>query len=422
MNARENLLRSLSHQQPERVPMDIGGTFVTTMHVSCVDALRRHFGLKGPARLAHPGNMTGIVDDDLKEALGCDVQELPGEFNAFGFRNENWKEWRIPQGVDILVPGDFNVTGDGRGGYYLYPQGDITAPPSGHMPEDGYYFDAIVRQDPIDDDSLNPEDNLQEFTEMGEETLAYFGREAAAAVRTGRGVAANFGGTAIGNVANLPATHLKHPRGIRNLEEWYVSTMIRQDYLHEVFTRQTDIALRNLERLNRAVGSNVDVVVVCGSDFGIQTGPFCSTELFRELYMPYYQKVNGWIHRNTAWKTFKHSCGGIEPLLPSLIESGFDIINPVQCSAAGMEPVHLKQVYGKDIVFWGGGVDTQHVLPFGTPDEVRSQVLKQCEIFAPDGGFVFASVHCIQAKTPVENIVAMINAVRTFNGEPEVHP
>jgi uroporphyrinogen-III decarboxylase len=132
--------------------------------------------------------------------------------------------------------------------------------------------------------------------------------------------------------------------------------------------------------------------------------------------MPYYQRVNCWIHENTGWKTFKHSCGAVEQLMIHFIEAGFDIINPVQCSAAGMEPEKLKAGYGEDLVFWGGGVDTQDVLPFGTPKTIREQVLRRCEIFSRNGGFVFNSVHNIQAKTPVENIVSMIEAVKEFNG------
>jgi uroporphyrinogen-III decarboxylase len=151
---------------------------------------------------------------------------------------------------------------------------------------------------------------------------------------------------------------------------------------------------------------------ICGTDFGTQISTFCSSDTFRDIYMPYYKKVNSWIHENTSWKTFKHSCGAIEPFIPLLIESGFDILNPVQCSARGMDPALLKQKYGKDIVFWGGGIDTQQLLPFGTPDQIRRQVKERCEIFGKDGGFVFNSIHNIQANTPTENIVAIFEALK----------
>jgi uroporphyrinogen-III decarboxylase len=164
------------------------------------------------------------------------------------------------------------------------------------------------------------------------------------------------------------------------------------------------------------MGRLVDIIFICGADFGTQNSTFCSEDTFRELYMPYYKKINDWIHKNTAWKTFKHSCGAIEPFMKLFIEAGFDIINPVQCSAKGMDPKILKDRYGDKLVFWGGGVDTQWVLPFGTMEEIRQQVLERCKIFSHNGGFVFNAIHNIQANTPVENIAAMIKAVKEFNG------
>jgi uroporphyrinogen-III decarboxylase len=139
-------------------------------------------------------------------------------------------------------------------------------------------------------------------------------------------------------------------------------------------------------------------------------------ETFRELYGPYYGRINGWIHAHTPWKSFKHSCGAIADLIPSFIEAGFDILNPVQISAAGMDSQKLKSEFGKDIVFWGGGVDTQKTLAFGAPEEVRAEVLSRCETFARGGGYVFTSVHNVQADVPVLNIVSMIDAVAEFNG------
>ena len=155
---------------------------------------------------------------------------------------------------------------------------------------------------------------------------------------------------------------------------------------------------------------------LCGTDFGTQTSSFCSVATFRELWLPYYKRLCDWIHRHTTWKVFKHSCGSVERFYESFIDAGFDIVNPVQCSATGMDPEVLKARYGDRLVFWGGGVDTQKTLPFGTPAEVREQVLRRCEIFAPGGGFVFNAIHNIQAGTPVENVVAMFDAVHEFNG------
>ena len=227
---------------------------------------------------------------------------------------------------------------------------------------------------------------------------------------------ATFGGTALGDIALVPGPFMKHPKGIRDVTEWYISTLTRQDYIHKIYERQTEIALANLEKLHKAVGGLVDAVFVCGTDFGGQSSLICSPEIFRELYLPYYKQINGWIHSHTAWKTFKHSCGAVEPLLEYFIGAGFDILNPVQCSAAGMEAEGLKSRYGSRLTFWGGGVDTQKVLPFGTPLEVREQVLRRCEIFSGEGGFVFNTIHNVQAKTPVENLAALFAALKEFNG------
>ena len=157
-------------------------------------------------------------------------------------------------------------------------------------------------------------------------------------------------------------------------------------------------------------------MVICGTDFGTQQSTFCSEKAYRDLWLPHYRKMNDWIHANTKWKVFKHSCGAVVSLLDAFIDSGFDIFNPVQCSAEGMDPVELKQRFGSRLTYWGGGVDTQQVMPFGTSEEVRAQVLKRCEIFSTDGGFVFNAIHNVQAKTPTENVVAMIEAVHEFNG------
>lgn len=241
-----------------------------------------------------------------------------------------------------MVSKHYKTTKDEKGNTYIYPEGDTTCAPSGHMPYGGYYFDGIERSEEVDDDELDVNDNLEEFGPVTEEDIAYYKRELSAARATGRAVVVNFGGTGIGDIAIVPGPGLKNPRGIRSIEEWYISTVTRQDYLHEVFEKETDITLKNFERLNAEVGDLVDVAFICGTDFGTQIGTFCSAQTFQELYMPYYKKVNNWVHKNTGWKTFKHCCGAVESFMDLFIEAGFDIINPVQCSAAGMDPELMR--------------------------------------------------------------------------------
>lgn len=417
MTSRERVIAAVNHREPDLIPMDFGSTAVTGIHVSCVASLRDYFGLeKRPVKVHEPYQMLGFVDDDLQKAMGLDVDGFYRRKTIFGFPIGNWKEWRTPQGLEVLVPGEFNTAVDQQGYILIYPEGDRSAPPSGRMPKGGYFFDTIVRQEPIDDDHLNVEDNLEEFSLLTGEEIAEIAADLREVGRSGRAVMASLGGTAFGDIALVPAPFLKKPKGIRDISEWYLSTRARRDYIHQIFSRQCEIALANLAKIATVAGNAIDAVFICGTDFGTQTSAFCSEATFRDLYYPYYKQVNGWIHAHTPWKTFKHSCGSVRRFVPAMIEAGFDILNPVQCSATGMDAQELKSEYGSRLVFWGGGIDTQKVLPFGTPDEVRKQVLDRCRIFGQGGGFVFNTVHNIQACTPVENIVAMLDAVHDFSG------
>jgi hypothetical protein len=417
ITGRAPVLAALERRPSGRISIDCGSTSVTGMHVSTVAALRRHYGLEpGPVKVIDPGAMLGEVAADLQQAMGVDTEGIRPRTVRFGFPAAGWKPWRLDDGLEVFVPGGFNPTVDANGDTLMHPGGDVTAPASARMPKDGYFFDAIIRQEPFDEDSLRPEDNLEEYGPVSEEDLDHWEAVARRAAATGRAVVASFGGTAFGDISLVPGIGLRHPKGIRDITEWYMSIRSRREFIHRVFEGQCEIALSNLERIAARVGDLVDVVNVCGTDFGTQTSSFCSVATFRELWLPVYKRVNDWIHAHTHWKTFKHSCGAVSKFLPSFIDAGFDILNPVQCSAAGMDPAELKSRYGGQLVFWGGGVDTQGVLPFGTPQEVREQVLRRCDIFAPGGGFVFAAIHNIQAGTPLANIVAMIDAVGEFNG------
>jgi hypothetical protein len=416
VSSRDRLRTALEHREPDRIPLDFGSTAVTGIHVSCVAALRDYYGLApGPVKVHEPYQMLGLVEDDLRAAMGLDVIGVFPRKAKFGFPVADWKEWNF-RGLEVLVPGDFRTRTEPNGDILIYPEGDETAAPSGRMPLGSAFFDTIIRQPEIDDERLDPADNLEEFGPISEEDLDHIERSVRAACGSGYGVAATFGGTSFGDIALVPAPSLKNPKGIRDVAEWYMSTRTRRGYIHRIFERRCEIGIENLARIHARIGDAVDCVFVCGTDFGTQTSAFCSVATFRELWFPYYKRVNDWVHANTAWKCFKHSCGSVERFFESFIEAGFDIINPVQCSAAGMEPAGLKRKYGSRLVFWGGGVDTQKTLPFGTPQEVREEVLRRCEIFAPGGGFVFNSIHNLQAGTPVENIVAMLDAVHEFNG------
>ncbi|NMC21779.1 MAG: methyltransferase, partial [Thermogutta sp.] len=405
MSSRQRVLAALRHEEPDYVPLDLGGSAVTGMHVSSVYLLRQAMGLDPPGtpvKVVEPYQMLGEIDDRLVHALGVDVLPLGRRKNMFGFENKDWKPWRLWDGTPVLVPGDFNTDPEPNGDILMYPEGDRSAPPSGRMPKNGFYFDTIVRQEPIDDDHLNPEDNLEEFTPIEDDELQWLACEAERLRQDGdRAILANFGGTAFGDIALVPAPFLKHPKGIRDVAEWYMSTASRFDYVYAVFERQCEIGIRNLERAYEAVGDRVDAVFITGTDFGQQQGPFISPASYRRLFKPFHRRVNDWIHGHTPWRTFIHSCGSVTAFLDDFVEAGFDILNPVQCSAAGMDAAVLKRKYGDKLTFWGGGVDTQKTLPFGSPDDVRWEVRERIRTFSPGGGFVFNTVHNVQAGVPV---------------------
>lgn len=412
MNSKEVLQATLAHREPDRLCVDFGSTAVTGMHVRMVGLLREHFGLAPrPVKVCEPYQMLGEIEEDLLDVLGIDTISLHGPGNLFGFRNEGWKPFTAPWGQELLVPERFETTTDTNGDLLIFPKGDRTVPPSGRMPVGGFFFDTIVRQPPVDEDALDPADNLEEFTVLDQDALEWYHAEADRVKDRGRGVVTGGPGTAFGDIALVPAPFLTHPKGIRDIEEWYVSVVARPDYVHAVFEQQCRIALKNLELIHHAVGDTVDALFVCGTDFGTQHSQFCSVDTFNSLYAPYYRRVNDWVHVHTGWKTMKHSCGAVLPFIESFIECGFDALNPVQCSATDMDPVRLKRAFGDRLVFWGGGVDTQKTLPFGTPEEVYREVRERIDIFAPGGGFVFDAIHNVQANTPVDNVVAMFQAV-----------
>ena len=422
MNSRQRVVEAINHKEPDRVPLDIGGGPTSGMHVSSVYLLRQalHLDPPGtPVKVIEPYQMLGEIKPDMIQKLGVDVISLGGRKNMFGFENRDWKPWTFFDGTPVLVPEAFNTVPETNGDILMYPEGDHSAPPSGRLPAGGYYFDGIVRQPPIDDYKLDPRDNLEEFTLLTKEDLEYLHNESIRLdEQTDLAVLANFGGTAFGDIALVPAPNLKNPKGIRDVAEWYMSSVTRRDYIYKVFEGQCEIALKNLECIHEAVGERITAIFMSGTDFGMQTRPLISPKAYRSLYMPFQKTLNDWVHKNTTWKVFIHCCGSILPLIPDMIEAGFDIFNPVQTSAANMDPQVLKDRFGSEITFWGGGIDTQTTLPFGKPEEVRRQVQERIQIFGKGGGFVFNTIHNVQAGIPIDNLLALYQAVQDYRAYP----
>jgi hypothetical protein len=422
VSSRERLSLILSHTEADRVPLDLGGSGTTGMHVDSVYLLRQALGLDPPGmpvKVIEPFQMLGEIALDLIGALRVDVVPLEKPVTMFGFRNEGWKPWTTFGGTPVLVPEGFSTEPDASGDILLYPQGDRSALPSGRMPKGGFYFDAIIRQPTVDDATLKVEDNLEEFGPISERDLAYLKDEAERLYTTSdKAILLSPGGSSFGSFSATPGPGLKHPKGIRSVEEWQMSTITRRDHLIKIFERQGEIGLANLQKIADAVGNRVTAVITSYTDFGMQNGPFISPQTYRALYKPFNKAVNDWVHQHTTWKTFTHCCGSVRALLPDFVEAGFDILNPVQTSAAHMDPVELKKTFGEVFTFWGGGIDTQRTLPFGTPEQVREEVRQRIKVFGAGGGFVFNPVHNVQSRAPVENILAMYETVREFGNYP----
>jgi hypothetical protein len=414
MTPRERLTATLNHKPVDRVCVDFGGTAVTGISASIVSRLRSR--LLGDSdyrvRVIEPYQMLGEIDEKLREALGIDVAGVYARTNMFGFENTGWKPFRLFDGTEVMVPRDFNVTADFQGDLLMYPEGDTTVPPCAKMPREGFFFDAISRQEEFTDEDLDPRWNLEEFSLLSERDLEHLRVQAEAISRANMGAIMGIPGTAFGDIALVPALWRKQVHGIRDVEEWYVSTVSRRDYVYKVFEGQCEIAVKNLDVLSKAFGTMVQAVFVTGTDFGAQNGLFISRKAYRDLYMPFHKIINDYIHKHTSWKTFIHSCGCVSDLIPDFIEAGFDILNPVQTSTRGMEPERLKKEYGGDLVFWGGGVDTQRTLPFGSPEDVYREVTDRVHILNEGGGFVFNAIHNIQANVPIENVEALFRALR----------
>lgn len=418
MTSRQRILETINHRQPDRVPVDLGSTGQTGMNASTLYRLRKALGLEEhPIEISEIFQLLGKVDPDMMQYAGADVIGLNNPSNMFGVPDGPLKPFRMPDGTPTLIAqgNEYDVAEDGS--VYMYPQGNRSVGPSGHMPAGGSFFDNINRAPEFDEDDLTPaEDFKDDFGILDDATARYLEDKSKALYEgTDYAIIGNLGGAGLGDSAMVPGPHVLAPKGIRKFDDWLMAHMLYPEYIQEVFEMQTQTMLKNLEIYRQAVGDRIQIVWISGTDFGTQNGEFFRPEVFRELYKPYYQRINDWVHQNTPWKTFYHCCGSIVNYLDDFVEMGVDILNPVQLSARGMDAHMLKEKYGDKLVFWGGGVDTQQTLPFGTPEQVRQQVKERLDILSKGGGYVFAPIHNVVAKTPVENLIAMYEAVKEFN-------
>jgi len=417
-SSRERLNQTLNHLEPDELVVDMGSTSVTGINANALSKLKNILGMKDEKIFINePLQLLGEVDEELRQTLHLDCVDVAGQSTIFGFSNKGKKPWQMQSGLAVDVPLEFNTSVDKAGRTYIYPQGDMSVPPSGMMPKDGFFFDNITRGNTnFDEDTIGAiEDFKNDYTVLNDCQLSELEKTCDNYYQnTGYGLVYSGNLAALGDFAIIPGPSVKHPAGIRDLPNFMMAHSVCPDYVHEVLDMHLEAGLENAKRIFEACGNKIQVMCVSGTDFGTQNGPFMSLDTFREFYKPRYQKINDWIHENTTWKTFYHSCGAIMNFLPDFHECGIDILNPVQLSASGMDGKELKEKWGDKFVFWGGGVDTQKTLPFGNPEAVYEEVSNRLNLFAKGGGYVFNTVHNIQGQTTAENLKAMFDAITDY--------
>jgi uroporphyrinogen-III decarboxylase len=419
MTRREIVLTALQHETPERVPLDFGSTGQTGMNASVVYRLRNYLGLEQkPIRIVEPLQMLGKLDSELLDWMDTDVVGLFNPITLFGTPlNGKTTEWTMPDGTPVLMPGEFVHQVQPDGSVLGFPQDNSSAAPSVFMPAGGSFFDPLNRvpsMDYIDMENRNAEEDFStNFGVFSPEAAIYFHDESIRLrSETDKAILLGFGGGGFGDAGTLPGPYELKPQGVRRFEDWMMAHYLYPEYVKAVIEAQKNVALKNLAILKTAVADRVDIINISCTDFGSQANLLMSSEHFREFYKEAFAELNGWVHENTQWKTHFHCCGSIRPIIQDFIDCGVDILNPFQWTAKNMDVQDLKDTFGKKIVFWGGGVDTQKTLPFGTAQEVRDEVKNTLAIASKGGGFVFSSIHNVLSNTSAENAYAMIESFK----------
>jgi uroporphyrinogen decarboxylase len=402
MTSRERVLRSINHQMPDRVPIDLGATRQSGIAAAAYYHLKAHLGISTPTRVGDLTQFLAEVEQPVLERLGADAVGVfrPETNPGIHIRRENWKPWRLFDGTPVQVPGGFNPVPEPDGGYTLRQGGEVI----GRMVKDGFYFDRLQKSPGaahVDVDKWQPYLWTNEEVEFVQAQAEFL-----------------YKNTDYALVCCVnPPQELFTGMGTGDFEAWWSTLASEPDYVRGLFEKTVETWLVNLQRVVRAVGDKVQVLQLT-DDFGTQESLLLSVKMFRSLIMPYYKRGLDWVHQNTKMKVLMHTDGAIFTLIPSLIEMGVDILNPVQVNARGMDPVKLKQTYAGRVAFWGGALDCQQTLPFGTPDDVAREVEANVLVLSAGGGMVCAGVHNIQAGVPPENIVALFDTARHVSSSP----
>ena len=397
MTSRERVLAAIKHQETDRIPIDLGGFNASTILAEAYNKLLEHLGIDTPIYIGDTSQFWVLVDEVIRERFNLDVEPCYPLYDALGCRRDrDWIDWTHPSGTEVKITSDFQPLPQ-EDGSYLYEVGEAVY----RLPAGGHYFDIVKNpyswvQTPADVERM-------EIPAMDEAETAYISKKAARMRKeTERFVVTEI----FGGWNDLAGPWLGH-------EKFYMDIIANTSMMHALFERMTEVWMRKIDQLVEAAGDNVDAVPVY-NDLGSNMGGIYRTETIREMVVPYIRKFNDHVERVCNYYIIFHSCGSVYQYLPDLIDAGVKILNPVQLGAKDMEPERLKKEFGKDLVFWGGAIDPQHALSFGTPAQVREEARRNIEIFKAGGGFIFNNPHNVQSNVSPENVVALYDAATEF--------
>ncbi len=409
MTSRQRVLAALNHREPDRVPIDFGSNYNTSVNVIAYNRLKRHLGISSPTYMRYTIPMLAAPDlDEDREILrimGGDVLPVP-RYHIDGVLTKDWKEWELKDGSTAMVPGRFNPVVNESGGLDLV-FGGVT---QFRMPKNGYYFDRIFNPFSGVEDRDQLEGLLSLFRARG--LMRFRDDEAEVLASWAKAAYEGTDYALLGDTYGFSIFHI----GLEafGYNKFFMMMAAEPDMVHTWMTGIIEEFEAFFAGYLKAVGPFI-VAVLLGDDYGTQRAPMISVKMFRELFKPYLSRICKFIHDTSPnVRVLLHSCGAVAPLIPEFIEAGVDALNPVQTTAEGMDPAALKGEFGKDIVFWGGGVRCQTTLANGTADDVRREVKELVKTWKPGGGYVFCPDHDIQENVPPERILATYQAAQRY--------
>jgi uroporphyrinogen decarboxylase len=414
MTRRERVLAAIAHHEPDRVPIDLGAMRSTGITAIAYGRLKKYLGLTGGKTYVYDVvQQLAQPERALLDYVESDVVDLG---RAFLTGEGDWQDFELPDGSPAKAPSHIRFRPDGAGGRLaLNSAGEAI----GAMPQGAFYLSQL--RFPLKDwdgRDLGVLDRLPEL--MDEVTWAALPSPpwhkplTEDHLRDIRLKAKDlFETTDFAVMAAFGANLLEWGQYLCRNDQFLIDLVENPAKVEALLDRLTEMHIANLEKFLDAIEGYVQIIQM-GDDLGTQQAPVISPRMYRRFFKPRHRLIYERVKRRRGIHLFLHSCGAIADLLPDLIEAGVEIINPVQTSARGMEPERLKRDFGKDVTFWGGGCDTQRVLPQATEAEIDDHVRRRIETLAPGGGFVFTQVHNILPNVPPQNIVAMAEAAKTY--------